>query len=380
MKLTKKKKVAIGAVLAFVLFCAWFVPPVWQLRNGYIDVERWPKSGRIVVRVGPGRPGWIKHGTVSLHVLHAIVAAEDSRFYQHNGLDFIEIVNSIEINWKKGKYVRGGSTITQQVVKMSFLSMEKSMIRKIREAVGALLLETILPKEKILEWYINLAEFGDGVYGIKAAARHYFQLEPELLTIQHGANLALVLPSPRGWSKGLRQRRLTTFGHNRYKKIIDAMRQNGFITQSLWEQALATGDFGRPINSYYASKTPVDQDPTMSDEELSKELRSQRELGLNPEGPSAESSDVPQEEPGSEEVEVGTVESGLNAEEGPAPDEEVGESADETSSPDPESEISNEEKPQAAPDPEDQSEPKIDEVGGETVPEATPPAASEPMP
>jgi membrane carboxypeptidase/penicillin-binding protein PbpC len=137
---------------------------------------------------------------------------------------------------------------------MAFLSPKKSLIRKAREAAGAVLCELFFTKDEILEWYINMAEFGDGVYGIRAAARHYFEIEPELLTIEHGANLALVLPSPNGWSKGLRQRRLTDFGHRRYAQIITAMRQNGFITETLWEHALATGDFGRPVKAYWQRK------------------------------------------------------------------------------------------------------------------------------
>lgn len=111
---------------------------------------------------------------------------------------------------------RGGSTISQQVVKMAFLSREKTLIRKAREVVGTLL-ETILSKDEIMEWYLNLAEFGDAVYGIEKASWHYFRTKPQLLSIEQAVHLALVLPSPNGWSKGLRRKNLTRFGHQRFR-------------------------------------------------------------------------------------------------------------------------------------------------------------------
>lgn len=237
--------------ILFILFVYILTPPVWNLKSGPVTVKRWlAKKGEVQAKVGPKQRDWISVKTVSKHVLHAIIVAEDARFYQHNGFDFTEIVNSAALNMKKGRYVRGGSTITQQVVKMAFLTREKSLLRKGREAMGAFAIERTLTKDQILEWYINLAEFGDGVYGLKAAAKHYYNTKPELLTIEQGANLALVLPSPNSWSKGLRNRRLTPFGHRRYAKIITAMRMGGYITETLWLHALATGDFGRPVAAY----------------------------------------------------------------------------------------------------------------------------------
>ncbi len=242
----------LAVPLLFILFIFILTPPVWKLKSGGpVTVKRWlTKKGEVEAKVGPKQADWISIKTVSKHVLNAVIVAEDARFYQHGGFDFTEIVNSAALNLKKGRYVRGGSTITQQVVKMAFLTREKSLLRKGREAMGAFAIERVLKKDQILEWYINLAEFGDGVYGLKAAAKHYYNTKPELLTIEQGANLALVLPSPNSWSKGLRNRRLTPFGHRRYAKIITAMRMGGYITETLWLHALATGDFGRPVAAY----------------------------------------------------------------------------------------------------------------------------------
>jgi membrane peptidoglycan carboxypeptidase len=133
---------------------------------------------------------------------------------------------------------------------MAFLGREKTIVRKIREAMGTLLLESMLTKDEILTWYINLAEFGDGIYGLRAAASHYYQTKPELLTIQQAANLAVVLPSPNGWSIGLRRRNLTAFGQRRYATIVTQMFRSGYITQTQWLNALATGNFGRPVAAY----------------------------------------------------------------------------------------------------------------------------------
>lgn len=240
-------------VLAIVLlvFIAWFIPPVYKLIDQKVTVTQWvKKKGEITAEVGPGSANWIFSKKMSKHTLNAFVAAEDARFYQHIGIDPTEIYHSLKLNWKKGRFVRGGSTITQQVVKMAFLSRNKSLLRKSREAVGAMLLELLLTKQEILEWYINLAEFGDAVYGVKSGAWHYFRTKPSQLTIAQAVHLALVLPSPNGWSVGLRSRRLTDFGHKRFAYILNRMKRMRFITQTQWRNTMASGDFGRPIHGY----------------------------------------------------------------------------------------------------------------------------------
>jgi len=235
----------------FVSFLIYFIPWVFLLIDGPITVTRWDRAkGKIEANVGPSEQGWISTQKISKNVLHAIVVAEDSRFYKHWGLDFTEIFNSLKTNLKQKKYVRGGSTITQQVVKVAFLSREKSMFRKLREMTGALLLERIMSKDKILEWYINLAEFGDGVYGIREGCWHYFNTKPEILTIEQAIHLALVLPSPNKWSIGLRRKSLTDFGHRRFAYLVNRMRRNGYITETQWFHAMSMGDFGRPIKGY----------------------------------------------------------------------------------------------------------------------------------
>lgn len=250
-KKRRKRTIRLVALFSFLTFIVWFVPPVYRLMSGTVTVTRWDrKLGETRAVVGPGRPGWIKASAISRHVLHSFVAAEDGKFYYHSGFDVAEIAKSIKTNINRKRYARGASTISQQVVKMAFLSREKSLLRKAREAVGTVLMEALLPKEKILEWYINLAEFGDGVYGISEGCRHYFKTKPEQLTIEQSVHLALVLPSPNSWSRGLRDRNLTPFGHKRFASILNNMKLSGYITKSQWQTALSRGDFGRPINGY----------------------------------------------------------------------------------------------------------------------------------
>ena len=246
-------KRVMPALYAFMVLglLFWFVPPVWQLHGDSIQMVRWlKKGGMTMVTVGPTQPGWSPLDNVSRHVLNAIVVAEDAKFYDHWGIDVAAVWDSLVTDVRKGRYARGGSTITQQVVKKAFLPMEKSMLRKAREALGAVLLECFLSKDQILVWYINIIEFGDGVYGINEAAHHYFDTKAELLTIQNGANLAIVIPSPNVWSIGLRQKKLTLFGQARYFQIIQRMYVNRLITRDLYLNALATGDFGRPVLAY----------------------------------------------------------------------------------------------------------------------------------
>ncbi len=255
-----------GSAILLFLALALLTPPVWKLQEGPIPIVRWPKTGPQTFLVGPGKESWVSIKNVSRHVINAIVVAEDARFYVHFGLDLKEIRHSIVFNMEQKRYARGASTITQQVVKMAFLDAEKSILRKVREALGAFVLEWILSKDEILEWYINLVEFGDGVFGIQSAADHFFQTTPELLTIQDGAHLALVLPSPNRFSRGLRQKELTTFGHRRYGRIIEEMYKLELITHALRESALATGNFGRPIEGYNPNQSMKDEfiDPFVS--------------------------------------------------------------------------------------------------------------------
>ncbi len=141
----------------------------------------------------------VSHSGLSPHLERAVLAAEDDRFFLHEGFDFEEIGKAIE-NSKRGKRLRGASTITQQVAKNLFLWEGRSYVRKGLEAWLTVVLEVCLSKERILDLYLNMAEWGDGIFGAEAASRTYFHKPASRLTREEAARLAAVLPAPRRWS------------------------------------------------------------------------------------------------------------------------------------------------------------------------------------
>ena len=139
---------------------------------------------------------WIPLSRVPSYVLDAIVVAEDGTFYEHGGIDWFEVQESIEKNLDEGRAARGASTITQQLAKNLFLSTSKDPVRKLKEAAITLLMEQTLSKRRILELYVNLIEWGRGVFGIEAASRAFFGKSASGLTLDEGTRLAAVIPSP----------------------------------------------------------------------------------------------------------------------------------------------------------------------------------------
>jgi len=133
---------------------------------------------------------------ISDNLEHAVVAAEDTRFYQHHGVDFQELEKVIEEAEEKGEKLRGASTITQQLVKNLFLFTSRSYFRKLLEYPLAFIAELILSKDRILELYLNVVEWGPGIYGAEAASRYYYHQTARWLTRDQSARLAAVLPDP----------------------------------------------------------------------------------------------------------------------------------------------------------------------------------------
>ena len=233
------------ALALWVCFIGWTVS---HLKDGEIKVERWIKGNREQVVVGPSSDNWLELDNISLYAVYAILVSEDSRFYQHWGIDTVEIAQSMKLNWQRKKIIRGASTITQQVVKLAFLHNRRTWTRKVQEIVGAIVLEQQLDKQQILTWYLNLVPFGHDVYGIEQGARQFFQKSAELLTIEDGAMLAMVIPSPNPRSRDLRNELLEDAGQRRYYGIVSKMRDRGFITHRQWAEAIAKGNFGNPIH------------------------------------------------------------------------------------------------------------------------------------
>src|SRR5688572_17501118 len=140
---------------------------------------------------------WVGYGRISPNLKRAVLVAEDSGFWQHEGIEFEQMKESMEINIERMEFARGGSTITQQLAKNLYLTPAKNPIRKVREILIARRLEAELPKQRILELYLNLIEWGDGIYGAEAAARTYFGKSAAEVGPQEAALLAAAIVNPR---------------------------------------------------------------------------------------------------------------------------------------------------------------------------------------
>ncbi len=147
------------------------------------------------------RQTWIAYERISPNLKRAIIAAEDAKFVDHEGFDWDGIQRAMEKNQKKGRFVAGGSTISQQLAKNLFLTPNKSYLRKAEEAIITLMLETLWSKRRIFEVYLNVIEWGNGVFGAEAAARHYYGTSAAQLGQEQAARLAGMVPNPRYYDR-----------------------------------------------------------------------------------------------------------------------------------------------------------------------------------
>ena len=166
---------------------------------------------------------WVPLAHISPHLLRAVLVSEDASFYQHHGFDWEGLQEAFNRNWEKGKLQRGGSTLTQQLAKNLYLSPNKNLFRKAHEALLAWELERRLSKKRILELYLNVAEWGHGVFGAEAAARRHFGKSAEALRPAEAALLAAMLPSPRRHDP----LKLTPYLSKRQAQILKWMGEGG---------------------------------------------------------------------------------------------------------------------------------------------------------
>ncbi|MGE5094913.1 MAG: monofunctional biosynthetic peptidoglycan transglycosylase [Betaproteobacteria bacterium] len=144
---------------------------------------------------------WVPYDRISVHLKRAVVAAEDAKFVDHEGFDWEAIEKAREKNERKGRVVAGGSTISQQLAKNLFLSGERNLWRKGQEALITVMIEHVLDKRRILEIYLNVIEWGEGVFGAEAAARHYYGTSAAALGPEAAARLAAMVPNPRFYDR-----------------------------------------------------------------------------------------------------------------------------------------------------------------------------------
>ena len=237
--------------------------PSW-LATGFewtpIDPGPGERSRRIAV--GPGNPAFVPYPEIPQVLVRAVTASEDAGFFGHRGFDFREIANAVADRSR----VRGASTISQQLSKNLFLSPERTMARKVREALGTIALEASLSKGRLIEIYLNIAEWGPGVYGVGEAARFWFGKEARELTARESAFLATVIPSPRRFHARLHRSGITPWWNARIDDVLTKMRVQNQLTDG--ELAAALVEPLQPL----AREHPADVDagepnPPEADEE-----------------------------------------------------------------------------------------------------------------
>jgi monofunctional biosynthetic peptidoglycan transglycosylase len=190
------------------------------------------------VQIVKGVPaGWTRLSDISSLAVGAIVVSEDWAYFSHRGYDANQIREALKHDIEKGSFARGASTITQQVAKNVFLSQEKTLWRKLKELFLAVRLDRELGKRKVLETYLNIVEWGPGIFGVSSASRHYFDKAPSELTAREGAFLAMLLPSPIRYSQSFRQKSLTRYAKSTIHRILEKMAQAGYLTEEESQQA-----------------------------------------------------------------------------------------------------------------------------------------------
>ncbi|HSF21968.1 MAG TPA: monofunctional biosynthetic peptidoglycan transglycosylase [Burkholderiales bacterium] len=192
------------ALCALTVVQFWFLVHIWHWADHNPESTAFMRSRLSIIR--SDEPGarlaqrWAPYARISLHLKQAVIAAEDANFMSHWGFDWEAMRRAHERNVKEGEVTAGASTISQQLAKNLFLPSARAWWRKAQEAAITVMLETVLTKRRILEIYLNVAEWGDGVYGAEAAARYHYGVPAAALSPEQAARLAAMLPSPRSYT------------------------------------------------------------------------------------------------------------------------------------------------------------------------------------
>jgi monofunctional glycosyltransferase len=198
--------IGIGFIfLLLILYQLWLLAHVaWWVNHNPSTSAFMEERLEILQEKNPDaelRYRWVPYSQISNHLKRAVIAAEDAKFVDHEGFDWQGIQRAMVKNAKRGKIVAGGSTISQQLAKNLFLSGRRTPWRKGEEALITMMLERLMTKQRILEIYLNVIEWGNGVFGAEAAARHYFKISAAQLGPAQASKLAAMVPNPRFYDK-----------------------------------------------------------------------------------------------------------------------------------------------------------------------------------
>jgi len=202
-------------IMGSVVWWIWFNPSTSAFMEERLEVLHHTDPDAVL------RHQWVPYERISLHLKRALIAAEDAKFLDHDGFDWEAIQKAYEKNLKKGKVVAGGSTISQQLAKNLFLSGRRTPWRKSEEALITLMIENVMSKRRIFEIYLNVIEWGNGVFGAQAAARYYYGVNASSLGPEQSARLAAMVPKPRFYDRV----RETPLLERRTAIILDRMYQ-----------------------------------------------------------------------------------------------------------------------------------------------------------
>jgi monofunctional biosynthetic peptidoglycan transglycosylase len=189
------------AILAILFYQAWIFVHVWYWVDHNPDSTAFMEARLVEMRKADPNAHivhqWVPYNRISNNLKRALIAAEDAKFLDHEGFDWEGIQKAYEKDLKKGKIVAGGSTISQQLAKNLFLSGKRSPWRKAQESVITVMIEHMMSKRRILELYLNSIEWGNGIFGAEAAAKHYYGIDAANLSAFQAAHLAAMVPNPR---------------------------------------------------------------------------------------------------------------------------------------------------------------------------------------
>jgi monofunctional glycosyltransferase len=246
-----KRLVVVGSLLFFtgigyIAYTVATLPDVSALKKANPTLTAVIEQRAIEHDTSP-RPirSWVSYNNISPHLRNAVLIAEDSSFFQHSGYDIDEIKESVKRNWREKRFARGASTITQQLAKNLYLSTSRNPLRKVREFFIAQELERTLSKQRIFEIYLNVIEWGDGIYGIEPATRRYFGKSASELLPEEAAILAAMIPNPRRYTPA----RNLKYLERRKKEILERLARWKYLPPDEYEAALL-----RPIVFRQASQ------------------------------------------------------------------------------------------------------------------------------
>jgi penicillin-binding protein 1A len=222
-------------------------PAVGRLRGDFTHEVVTPDGAKRTIEVAPASPDFIALADVPPLFVQTLFLGEDAAFYSHPGVDLGELPKALATNWARAAAARGGSTITQQLAKNLFLSREKSLHRKLRELALAFLLESALGKDRILEIYLNVIEWGPGLYGLRPAARHYFGKRPAALSVKETAFLVALIPGPVKYQRSFAEGALSPGFEPLVMNLLAKLRSVNGLTEDEYAAAVSeTLAFRRP--------------------------------------------------------------------------------------------------------------------------------------